>query len=53
MAQAVPEMESSIIDKNGVPTSIPMNEEYLRKKGLIEPEDGINPIDKDSANIIT
>ena len=53
MAQAVPELESSIVNKNGVPTSIPMNEEYLRKKGLIEPEDGINPIDKDSANIIT
>ena len=52
VAQAVPELESSIVNKNGVPASIPMNEEYLRKKGLIEPEGGIKPIDKDSVNII-
>ena len=37
-AQAIPDMESRIVDKNGVPSSIPMTEEYLLKKGLIEPE---------------
>jgi hypothetical protein len=53
MAQQVPETESSIVDKNGIPTSIPMNEEYLIKKGLIEPEGGIKPVDKDSVTIIS
>jgi hypothetical protein len=53
MAQQVPETESSIVDKNGIPTSIPMNEEYLIKKGLIEPQDGVKPIDKDSVTIIS
>lgn len=52
MAQAVPERESTIVDKNGVPTSIPMTEEYLRKKGLIEPEGGPEICDKDSTIIV-
>lgn len=46
------ELESSIVDKNGVPTSIPMNEEYLRKKGLIEPDGGVEPVSKDSVIIV-
>jgi len=50
--QPIPEQESSILDKNGAPTSIPMNEEYLRKKGLIEPEEGPEIRDKDSTIII-
>jgi hypothetical protein len=52
VAQPVPETESSILDKNGAPTSIPMNEDYLRKKGLIEPEEGPEIRDKDSNIII-
>ena len=52
LAQEVPPLESRIVDKNGVPTSIPMDEAYLVKKGLIEPEGGAQPIDKSSANII-
>jgi hypothetical protein len=52
IAQPIPEQESSILDKNGVPTSIPMDEEYLRKKGLIEPEEGPETRDKDSSIII-
>jgi hypothetical protein len=52
IAQPIPERESSILDKNGAPTSIPMNEEYLRKKGLIEPESGPEIRDKDSTIII-
>jgi hypothetical protein len=51
-AQAIPETESLILDKNGAPTSIPMDEEYLRKKGLIEPEEGPEIRDKDSTIII-
>jgi len=47
MAQ-VAEQESRILDKNGAPTSIPMNEEYLLKKGLIEPVDGPQIVDKKS-----
>ena len=53
LAQEIPQQESSIVDKHGLPTSIPMTEEYLRKKGLIEPENGINPVDKDSVTIIS
>jgi hypothetical protein len=45
------DLESSIVNQNGVPTSIPMNEEYLRKKGLIEPDGGIEPVSKDSVII--
>lgn len=52
VAESVPEKESAILDKNGAPTSIPMNEEYLRKKGLIEPEEGPEVRDKDSTIII-
>jgi len=52
LATPVLELESSIVDKNGVPTSIPMNEEYLRKKGLIEPEGGVEPVSKDSVIIV-
>jgi hypothetical protein len=52
MAQVVPPTESKILDPNGAPTSIPMDEEYLRKKGLIEPEGGTEPIDRDSVTII-
>jgi hypothetical protein len=52
VAQAIPEQESAILDKNGAPTSIPMNEEYLRKKGLIEPEEGPEIREKDSTIII-
>jgi hypothetical protein len=44
----VPEQESRILDKNGAPTSIPMNEEYLLKKGLIEPLDGPQIVDRKS-----
>jgi hypothetical protein len=50
--QPIPEQESSILDKNGAPTSIPLTEEYLRKKGLIEPEEGPEIRDKDSTIII-
>jgi len=50
--QPISEQESSILDKNGAPTSIPMTEEYLRKKGLIEPEEGPEIRDKDSTIII-
>jgi hypothetical protein len=53
MAQEIPPQESRIVDKNGAPTSIPMDEEYLLKKGLIEPEGGVQPIDKSSVNIIS
>jgi len=52
-AQVIPDMESRIVDKNGAPTSIPMDEEYLLKKGLIEPEGGVQPIEKSSVNIIS
>jgi hypothetical protein len=52
-AQVIPDMESRVVDQNGVPSSIPMTEEYLLKKGLIEPEGGTNPIDKDSVTIIS
>jgi hypothetical protein len=52
VAQAIPGQESAILDKNGAPTSIPMNEEYLRKKGLIEPEEGPEIREKDSTIII-
>jgi hypothetical protein len=52
IAQEVPSQESPILDKNGAPTSIPMDEEYLRKKGLIEPEEGPEIRDKDSTIII-
>jgi hypothetical protein len=52
VAQTIPEQESTVLDKNGAPTSIPMNEEYLRKKGLIEPEAGPEIRDKDSTIII-
>jgi hypothetical protein len=48
----VPPQESRIVDKNGVPSSIPMNEEYLLKKGLVEPVGGDKPISRDSAIII-
>lgn len=51
-AQAIPDMESRIVDKNGVPSSIPMTEEYLRKKGLIEPETGPEVRDMDSTIIV-
>jgi len=44
----VPEGESRILDKNGAPTSIPMNEEYLIKKGLIEPPEGAEIRDRES-----
>jgi hypothetical protein len=44
----VPEQESRILDKNGAPTSIPMNEEYLLKKGLIEPLEGPQIVDRKS-----
>jgi hypothetical protein len=47
MAQ-IPEQESRIVDKNGAPTAIPMNEEYLLKKGLIEPLDGPQIVDRKS-----
>ena len=53
LAQEVPPQESRILDKNGIPTSIPMDEEYLLKKGLIEPEGGVEPIDRSSATIIS
>ena len=53
LAQEVPPLESRIIDKNGAPASIPMDEEYLLKKGLIEPEGGVQPIEKSSVNIIS
>jgi len=52
VAQEVPAKESAILDKNGAPSSIPMDEEYLRKKGLIEPEAGPEIRDKDSTIII-
>lgn len=42
------EQESKIVTKYGAPASIPMTEEYLREKGLIEPENGPEPIDKSS-----
>ena len=51
LAQAIPDMESRIVDKNGVPSSIPMTEEYLLKKGLIEPETGPEVRDRDSSII--
>jgi hypothetical protein len=51
-AQGIPDMESRIVDKNGVPSSIPMTEEYLLKKGLIEPETGPEVRDRDSSIII-
>jgi len=51
-AQVIPDMESRIVDKNGVPSSIPMTEEYLLKKGLIEPETGPEVRDRDSSIII-
>ena len=53
LAQEVPPQESRILDKNGIPASIPMDEEYLLKKGLIEPEGGVEPIDRSSATIIS
>ena len=53
VAQEVSPQESRILDKNGAPTSIQMDEEYLRKKGLIEPEGGVEPIDRDSTTIIS
>jgi len=53
LAQEVPPQESRVLDKNGIPTSIPMDEGYLLKKGLIEPEGGVKPIDKSSVNIIS
>lgn len=46
------ELESSIVDADGVPTSIPMTEEYLRKKGLVEPEGGVEPVNKNSVTIV-
>lgn len=53
VAKEVPAQESRILDKNGAPTSIPMDEEYLVRKGLVEPEGGVQPIDKSSVNIIS
>ena len=53
VAQPAPELESSVINKDGRPASIPMNEEYLIKKGLIEPDGGVKPINKDSVTIIS
>ena len=52
IAQPIPEQESLILDKNGAPSAIPMNEEYLRKKGLIELEEGPETRDIDSTIII-
>ena len=54
MAQEVslPPQESRIVDKNGIPASIPMNEDYLVRKGLVEPLAGDKPISKDCAIII-
>jgi hypothetical protein len=52
IAQEAPAQESRILDKNGAPSSIPMDEEYLLKKGLVEPEGGVQPIDRDSVTII-
>jgi len=44
--------ESPILNRNGIPVSIPMTKEYLIDKGLIEPEGGVTPISKDSVTII-
>jgi hypothetical protein len=53
LAQETTPQESRILDKNGAPSSIPMDEEYLVKKGLIEPEGGVQPIDRNSTTIIS
>jgi hypothetical protein len=52
IAKSGADQESRLVTKNGAPVSIPMTEEYLTKKGLIEPEGGITPIDKDSVIIV-
>jgi len=52
MAKYEANQESRLVSKDGAPVSIPMTEEYLTKKGLIEPEGGVTPIDKDSVIIV-
>ena len=52
IAKSGTDEESPILNRNGIPVSIPMTKEYLIDKGLIEPEGGVTPIDKDSVIIV-
>ena len=52
IAKSGTDEESPILNRNGIPVSIPMTKEYLIDKGLIEPEGGVTPISKDSVTII-
>jgi hypothetical protein len=52
IAKSGTDEESPILNRNGIPVSIPMTKEYLMDKGLIEPEGGVTPIGKDSVIIV-
>jgi hypothetical protein len=47
----LPPRESQVLNKYGTPASIPMTEEYLVSKGLVEPADGAEIVDRDGNRV--